>query len=69
MVRLGIIWTATAIKQRNQVFEYWSERNKSTSYSKKLSIKIRSRVNLLKTNPHLGKKAEYKNTRIISLGH
>ncbi len=69
MARLKITWTATAIKQRNQVFEYWNNRNKSTVYSKKLNGKIKERVSLLKTNPHLGKVTEYEPTRAISLGH
>jgi len=69
MVRLEVFWTPTAIKQRNQVFEYWNERNKSTSYSLKLNTKIKSRINLLKTNSELGKKTEYKNTRAVSMGH
>jgi plasmid stabilization system protein ParE len=69
MVRLKVFWTVTALKQRNHIFDYWNERNKSISYSKKLNTKIKSRINLIKTNPELGKKTEYKNTRAVSLGH
>lgn len=69
MARIEIFWTPTAIKQRNHVFEYWNERNKSTSYSLKLNTKIKSIINLLKTNSHLGKKTEFKNIRAVSLGH
>ena len=56
MVELKILWTTTAIQQRNFIFEYWNNRNKSTVFSKKLNIKIKEKVNLLKTNPQLGKK-------------
>lgn len=69
MAELKVFWTETAIKQRNHVFEYWNERNKSNSYSKSLNIKINERLSLLKEQPNLGKKSEFKNTRIISLGH
>jgi plasmid stabilization system protein ParE len=69
MARLKVTWTATAIKQRNQVFEYWNNRNKSTAYSKKLNGKIKERIDLLKTNPHLAKNTEFEPTRAISLGH
>ncbi|MBC8319854.1 MAG: type II toxin-antitoxin system RelE/ParE family toxin [Bacteroidetes bacterium] len=69
MVRLKLVWTATAIKQRNYVFEYWNKRNGSTRYSKKLNINIKERIVLLKTHPKLGKKTELSNTRVISLGH
>jgi plasmid stabilization system protein ParE len=69
MAQLTIHWTETAIKQRDYIFEYWIERNKSTTYAKKLNEKIIERTNLLKQNPDLGKKTDFKNTRAISLGH
>jgi plasmid stabilization system protein ParE len=69
MAQLTIHWTETAIRQRNYIFEYWIERNQSTTYAKKLNGKIKERTNLLKINPELGKKTDFKNTRVISLGH
>jgi plasmid stabilization system protein ParE len=69
MAELAIFWTNTAIKQRNYTFEYWNERNKSTTYSKKLNSSLKERINILKINPELGKKTEFNNTRVISLGH
>jgi plasmid stabilization system protein ParE len=69
MALLKIFWTATAIKQRNYIFEYWNERNKSISYSQKLNLKIKERTELLKSNPNLGIKTEFNGTRTISLGH
>ena len=69
MACLEILWTSTALKQRNHIFEYWNERNKSNSYSKKLNTKISHRINNLKANPRIGKKTKFKNTRTISLGH
>jgi|WetSurMetagenome_2_1015567.scaffolds.fasta_scaffold350383_1 plasmid stabilization system protein ParE len=69
MKRTEIFWTATAVKQRNQVLDYWNERNKSKTYSKKLVIKIHDSLKLLKTNPQLGKKTDFMNNRIMSLGH
>ncbi|MHB1148369.1 MAG: type II toxin-antitoxin system RelE/ParE family toxin [Lutibacter sp.] len=69
MAELTIFWTNTALKQRNYTFEYWNARNKSTNYSKKLNLSIKERTNILKTNPELGKKTEFNNTRAISLGH
>jgi hypothetical protein len=47
MAQLTINWTETAIRQRNYIFEYWIERNKSTTYAKKLNEKIKERTNLL----------------------
>ncbi|MDP3311721.1 type II toxin-antitoxin system RelE/ParE family toxin [Lutibacter sp.] len=69
MAELSIFWTNTALKQRNYTFEYWNDRNKSTTYSKKLNSSIKERTTILKTNPELGKKTEFNDTRVISLGH
>ncbi len=69
MAELSIYWTNTALKQRNYTFDYWNDRNKSTIYSKKLNASIKERTNILKTNPELGKKTEFNDTRVISLGH
>ena len=69
MDELTIFWTQTAVKQRNYTFEYWNNRNKSNSYSKKLNKSIKERVRLLKFNPGLGKKTEFNETRMVSLGH
>ena len=69
MAELSVFWTNTALKQRNYTFEYWNDRNKSTTYSKKLNLSIKERTDILKTNPELGKRTEYNNTQVISLGH
>jgi plasmid stabilization system protein ParE len=69
MAQLNIFWTETAIRQRNFIFEYWIERNQSNTYAKKLNKKIHERTSLLKKNPELGKKTDFKNTRVVSLGH
>ena len=69
MASLKIFWTSTAIKQRNFVFEYWNERNKSNTYSKKLLKNITERTVQLKKYPDIGKETNYKNHRSISLGH
>jgi len=69
MALLNVLWTSTALKQRNYIFEYWNNRNKSRLYSQKLNLKIKERIGLLKTNPNLGIKTELKETRVLSLGH
>jgi len=69
MALLNVLWTSTALKQRNYIFEYWNDRNKSREYSQKLNLKIKERIGLLKTNPNLGIKTGFKKTRALSLGH
>lgn len=69
MVELKIFWTSIAIIQRDYIFKYWNDRNKSNSYSRKLNLCIRERLELLKTHPEMGTESSFKKTRIISLGH
>ena len=69
MAQIKLLWTETAIRKRNYIFEYWNDRNKSTAYSRILNSKIKERTELLKTNPKMGKGTEHGNTRAISLGH
>jgi plasmid stabilization system protein ParE len=69
MARLKIFWTATAIKQRDYIFEYWIKKNGNRTYVSKLNSKIKERIKLLSSNPKLGKTANYNNTRLLSLGH
>ena len=66
---LKIFWTQTAIKQRDHIFDYWNNRNKSKTYSKKLNLAIRKRVELLKSQPEIGKETNFEKTRAIIMGH
>lgn len=69
MARIKLLLTNTAVKQRSHVFEYWNERNKSKKYSNKLNLRIKERLQSLKKNPRIGKKVDFENTRVISLGY
>ncbi len=69
MAKLTVFWTMTAIKQRNLVFDYWNSRNNSKTYSSKLNMAIKERIDALKHNPEMGKLTTVKSVRGISLGH
>ena len=69
MARLKIIWTNTAIQQRNLIFKYWNKRNGSKSYSRKLNYKIKERIEILKFNPWLGKSIQLENIRLLAFKH
>lgn len=56
MAQLKIIWTVFAKQQRDEIFHFWNIRNKSTFYSKKLRLLIKSRTNQLKDQPFQEKK-------------
>ncbi|CAD7797272.1 hypothetical protein CHRY9390_00140 [Chryseobacterium aquaeductus] len=69
MDEVKIIWTNIAIAQRNKVFDYWNDRNKSTTYSKKINIAIYEKIDILKTNPLAGNCGDLKPFRILYLGN
>jgi len=56
MAEIKVEWTHFAKKQRDEIFEYWNNRNKSNSYSKKLNLVIKEKTNQLKFQPFSGKK-------------
>lgn len=62
-------WTLVAIKQRNNIFEYWNFRNKSKLYSKKLNLKIKERTTILKSFPELGTETIFPKTRVLYLSY
>lgn len=64
---MKIIWISLAVKQRNLIFNYWNNRNKSNLYSRKLNLKIKQIIHQLIDNPELGKKISLKNYRAVVL--
>ncbi len=69
MDEITVFWAKTAKKQRDHIFDYWNNRNKSKSYSKKLNLAIRERIKLLKSHPEMGRETIFGNTRAISMRH
>ncbi|WP_028296943.1 type II toxin-antitoxin system RelE/ParE family toxin [Olivibacter sitiensis] len=69
MARPTVVWTQTAIKQRRAVFRYWTERNGSPEYAKKLLKQIKSRINLIVNHPEACIPTDFPNTRMTTMGH
>ena len=69
MASVKVFWTRTAVSQRNLVFQYWNERNKSNGYSIKLNSTIKERLHLLKKYPLIGKQTDYKDIQVLPLKH
>jgi plasmid stabilization system protein ParE len=66
---LIIFWTETSVKQRDSIFSYWNGRTESLDYSRKLNQAISIRLDHLKQHPEIGVKTNFKDHRMISLGH
>ncbi|WP_394775568.1 type II toxin-antitoxin system RelE/ParE family toxin [Flavobacterium sp.] len=64
-----IIWTDTAVIQRRKILAYWTKRNKSPTYSKKLISEIAQRVQFLVNNPEIYIKTSFPDIRTSTLGH
>jgi plasmid stabilization system protein ParE len=69
MVVTTVIWTDTAVRERRKILNYWTKRNKSSTYSEKLIFKIQERVQFLIKNPKSFIRTNYKNIRTSTLGH
>lgn len=67
--KLAVQWTNTAQKQFYLVLDYWVERNKSTSFSEKLTGIVWEKVEFISKNPLASKATEHPDTIISSLGH
>lgn len=69
MDEIKIFWTKIAQKQRDVIFEYYYNRNKSFIYSKKLKSEIKEYSNILKQQPEIGKKITNSDLRNIFFGN
>jgi plasmid stabilization system protein ParE len=69
MAKRNIRWTRTADIQYVGILEYWVKRNKSATYSKKLIKIVADRTKQIAETPLIYKKADFKDTRIASLGN
>ncbi len=69
MAKRTVRWTRTADIQYIGILEYWVKRTKSATYSKKLIKVVAERTEHLAETPFIYKKADFKDTRVASLGN
>lgn len=63
MVR-KIIWSPTAKTQLKGILKYWIDRNKSTTYSKKLNHLFKEAINIISKNPGIGHVTSKENVKV-----
>lgn len=68
MARRRIVWTEAAEQEKDGILEYWANRNKSKTYSKKLFKKIQEHLKLIAVYPKAGKETQIKNVRYKVMG-
>jgi len=59
-----IIWSPRAQNDRKQILEYWLQRNKSNTYSKKLDKRFREALNIIRDYPQIGKQTDDQKARV-----
>lgn len=59
-----IIWSLRAQNDRKEILEYWINRTKSTSYSKKLDLLFRDALRIIGEYPQIGKPTNDQTARI-----
>lgn len=69
MAKRNVIWTRTGDLQFVGVLEYWANRNKSNSYSKKLVSMVAERTKELAEMTFIYKSTDFKDVRIASMGN
>lgn len=70
MVGRKIVYTSHAKSLLTQILEFYNERNKSNTYSKKLLRQLKNIILLLITNPELGILIEdFRNIRVLIKGN
>jgi len=65
MVKRKIVWSNRAKIKLFEILEFYNERNKSTTYSKKLYKRFTKELILLKKQPEIGIKTDLDNVRCL----
>ncbi len=63
-----VIWTNTA-KTRRNILEYWITHNQSKTYSKKLSVLLKEKIDLIKSQNYIGKPTNFDDIRATLISH
>jgi addiction module RelE/StbE family toxin len=58
-----VIWSPRSKRELNEILEYWIQRNKSNSYSKKLTKLFKKAAQLISEHPNMGKLTNDKTAR------
>ena len=59
-----VIWSKGAISDRKEILQYWTIRNKSDLYSKKLRNLFDSAIRRIQKLPHIGATSDHRNIRL-----
>ena len=63
MAKRKVVWTINSEFQLKDILEFYTIRNKSSNYSKKLYEKFKSELKTAASNPDIGVKTKLENIR------
>ena len=64
-----IIWSRRSQEDRKSIVNYWTKRNKSNAYSKKLNQMFIQATELLSTHPQVGRLTNRERIRVKFIKH
>ena len=59
-----IIWSLRAQTDKESILDYWTNRNKSNNYSKRLNQIFKESISIIAEHPKLGRPTEFEFVRI-----
>ena len=68
MAKYKIEWSTDAKSDLIDILDFYTQRNKSASYSKKLNTEINKSIKILSRNPYIGIKTDYNSVRALIAG-
>ena len=68
MAKYKIEWSTDAKSDLFDILDFYIQRNKSTTYSKKLNAEINKSIKLISRTPLIGTKTDYDTVRALITG-
>ena len=59
-----VIWSQRAQNDKKEILDYWRQKNKSNTYSKKLNELFKESIKIILDFPHIGKVTDDNKARI-----
>lgn len=69
MAKRKIVWTDTAIRQRREILKYWTKKNGSATFAKKLIDITSEHLQVIIENPKAFKETDFNDVRESAMGH
>ncbi len=63
MARYKVEWSSEAKSDLLDILDFYLQRNKSATYSKKLNAELQQTIKLMAQNPFIGMKTDYDSVR------